>query len=45
VAEQFNIPRIYNTWQELLEDEAINAICIGTWPYMHRPSPAALEQG
>ena len=46
VAEQFNIPRIYNTWQELLEDEAINAVCIGTWPYMHRTlTLAALEQG
>jgi len=46
VAEQFNIPRIYNTWQELLDDEAINAVCIGTWPYMHRPlTLAALEKG
>src|SRR5574341_1755744 len=46
VAEQFNIPRIYNHWQELLEDDAINAVCIGTWPYMHRPlTLAALEKG
>lgn len=46
VAEQFNIPRVYNTWQELLEDDEINAVCIGTWPYMHRPMTlAALAKG
>ena len=46
VAEQFNIPRIYDHWQELLEDDAINAVCIGTWPYMHRTlTLAALEKG
>jgi predicted dehydrogenase len=46
VAEQFNIPRIYHTWQELLDDESINAVCIGTWPYMHCPMTlAALERG
>ncbi len=45
VAEQFNIPRIYNNWQELLEDDEINAVCIGTWPYMHRAlTLAALEK-
>ena len=46
VAEQYNIPRIYNSWQELLDDESINAVCIGTWPYMHRTlTLAALEKG
>jgi predicted dehydrogenase len=46
VAEQFEIPRVYHTWQELLADEEINAVCIGTWPYMHRTlTLAALEQG
>jgi predicted dehydrogenase len=46
VAEQFNIPRIYDTWQELLDDETINAVCIGTWPYMHHPlTLAALAKG
>ena len=46
VAEQFNIPRIYDNWQELLADDAINAVCIGTWPYMHRTlTLAALEKG
>ena len=36
VADQFNISQVYSGWQELLEDESINAVCIGTWPYMHR---------
>ena len=46
VADQFNIPTVYDNWQELLEDESINAICIGTWPYMHSTlTVAALEAG
>jgi predicted dehydrogenase len=29
-----------------LEDDSINAVCIGTWPYMHRTlTLAALEKG
>ncbi len=30
VADQFNIPRVYGGWQELLEDDSIDAVCIGT---------------
>jgi predicted dehydrogenase len=46
VADQFNIPRVYGNWQELLEDDDINAVCIGTWPYMHRTlTLAVLEKG
>ena len=46
VADQFNIPKVYGHWQELLEDDEINAVCIGTWPYMHRTMTlAALEAG
>ena len=45
VADQFNIPRVYDNWRELLEDDSINAVCIGTWPYMHRTlTLAALEK-
>ena len=36
VADQFNIPQVYDNWRELLEDESVDAVCIGTWPYMHR---------
>ena len=46
VADQFNIPRVYSGWQELLDDQDINAVCIGTWPYMHRTlTLAALARG
>jgi predicted dehydrogenase len=46
VADQFNISQVYDGWQELLEDDSINAVCIGTWPYMHRTlTLAALEKG
>ena len=46
VADQFNIPTVYDNWQELLEDESLNAVCIGTWPNMHRTlTVAALDKG
>ncbi len=35
VAKEFNIPRIAETWQEVVNDPEIDAICIGTWPYLH----------
>ncbi|PKB80312.1 MAG: hypothetical protein BZY88_08880 [SAR202 cluster bacterium Io17-Chloro-G9] len=46
VADQFNIPAMYDNWRELLEDESLDAVCIGTWPNMHRTiTMAALEAG
>ncbi len=46
VADQFNIPQVYDNWEELLQDESIDAVCIGTWPNMHRTlTIAALEEG
>ena len=46
IADQFNIPRVYGNWRELLEDEEVSAVCVGTWPYMHRTiTLAALEAG
>ena len=36
VADAFNIPNVYDNWEELLEDDSLDAVCIGTWPYMHR---------
>lgn len=44
VAQQFGIPRIYRTWQELVAASDIDAVVIGTWPYLHHPiTEAALE--
>jgi predicted dehydrogenase len=46
VAEEFDIPRAYANWRELLQDEDIDAVCIGTWPYVHRAiTVASLESG
>lgn len=35
VAQEFGIPTIYESWQELIDSPDTNAIVIGTWPYMH----------
>src|SRR5262245_40724529 len=46
VASQFKIPKAYANWKELLDDSEIDAVCIGTWPYMHRTlTLASLEKG
>ena len=46
VADAFNIPGVYDHWQDLLADPSIDAVCIGTWPYMHRTlTIAALAAG
>ncbi len=37
VAGEFEIPEVYEDWVELLEDDELDAVCIGTWPYMHAP--------
>src|SRR5438874_892226 len=45
-AREWNIPRIYERWEDLVADPAIDAIVIGTWPYLHCPiTLAALETG
>ena len=46
VAKEFGIPTVYDNWRELVEADDTDAICIGTWPYMHYPvTLAALEAG
>lgn len=46
VAREFGIPRIATRWQDLIADHEIDAIVIGTWPYLHCPiTLAALEAG
>lgn len=45
IADEFNISTVYDDWRTLLEDDSIDAVCIGTWPYMHRTlTLAALEK-
>jgi predicted dehydrogenase len=46
VAKEFGIPRVHDNWQDLVNDSHINAVVIGTWPYMHCPiTLAALAAG
>jgi predicted dehydrogenase len=46
VADEFGIPRVHDNWEELVKDNAIDAVVIGTWPYMHCPiTLAALKAG
>jgi len=44
VAKEFGIAKVYDNWLDLVQADDTNAICIGTWPYMHCPvTLAALE--
>ena len=46
VAREFGIPRVLESAAALLADPAIDAVCIGTWPYKHREyTLAALAAG
>jgi predicted dehydrogenase len=45
-AREFGIPRRFDAWQDLVADPAIDAVVIGTWPYLHCPvTLAALAAG
>lgn len=46
VAREFNIPRTFDRWQDLVADPSVDALVIGTWPYLHCPiTLAALDAG
>ena len=46
VAAEFNIPSTAPDWRALVDNPAIDAVMIGTWPYLHAPiTLAALEAG
>lgn len=45
-ATELGIPRAYANWEQLLDADGIDAVVIGTWPYMHRDiTLAALNRG
>ncbi|MCH2211935.1 MAG: Gfo/Idh/MocA family oxidoreductase [Fuerstiella sp.] len=45
-AGEYGIPRTFDTWQELVNDDDIDAVVIGTWPYLHcEITIAALQAG
>ncbi len=46
VAKQDGIKRVAKDWREIVADPGIDAVCIGTWPYLHAEATiAALENG
>lgn len=46
IANEWDLPKIYDNWHELIAATDTDAICIGTWPYMHRTLVlSALEKG
>lgn len=46
IAEEFGIPRVADDWESVVKDSELDAICIGTWPYLHAPiTIAALANG
>ena len=45
VADEYGIAQVYDRWADLLAAPDVDAVCIGTWPYMHKILVlAALEQ-
>jgi len=45
-ADEYSISKTYGNWEELVGDPDIDAVVIGTWPYLHCPiTLAALEAG
>lgn len=46
VAAKDGIKRVAKDWREVVEDPSVDAVCIGTWPYLHAEATiAALQQG
>ncbi|MBI3945619.1 MAG: Gfo/Idh/MocA family oxidoreductase [Armatimonadetes bacterium] len=46
VAQEFGIPLTFGRWEELVASDEMDAVVIGTWPYLHCPvTVAALEAG
>lgn len=46
VAKEFGIPKTYDRWADLVADPDLDAVLIGTWPYLHCPiTLAAIAAG
>jgi predicted dehydrogenase len=46
VAREYGIPRTVERWPDVVQSPEIDAVVIGTWPYLHCPiTLAALEAG
>ena len=46
VAREFNVPKVYGGWEQVIEDDEVDAIVIGAWPNVHCPvTLAAIDAG
>lgn len=46
VAREFGLQKVYGSWGHLVDDDDIDAVVIGTWPYLHCPiTLAAFDAG
>ena len=46
VASEFDIPKVYGSWEDLVADPDVDAVVIGAWPYLHCPvTLAAFDAG
>src|SRR5271155_475160 len=46
VATEFGIARTAENWEDIVSDPEVDAVVIGTWPYLHCPiTLAALAAG
>ncbi len=46
IASEFGIAQTYTDWKDLIADDRIDAVVVGTWPNLHRDvTVAALEAG
>lgn len=46
VADELGIPQVCDHWRQVVDDPQIDAVVIGTWPYLHAPiTIAALHAG
>lgn len=46
VAREFSLPKVYGTWENVIEDDEVDAIVIGAWPNLHCPvTLAAFDAG
>src|SRR5436305_252545 len=45
-SKEFGIPKTFEKWQDLVADPDVDAIMVGTWPYLHCPIVlACIEAG
>ena len=46
VADEFGLAQVFERWEDLVASDQVDAVCVGTWPYLHcAVSVAALEAG